>query len=219
MQKDKFKKYKKRNKDKRQGNKMKIGVKVGDVMTRKFISVRPDINVAKCAREMIKNRVGSLVIKENHRLRGILTEGDVIRTIANGKNLSAIEAKEIMTTKVVTIKPEKDMYEALVLMKKKKVRWLPVVVKGTTIGMLTIKDILRIEPSLFDIFVETTEIKEEAAKLRAARIGREQARERAAMAAGVTWIKEGDCQECGAYGILYNIDGKLLCEECRDRLG
>lgn len=198
---------------------MEIGIKIGDVMTRNFISIKPDINIAECAKEMIKSKVGSLVIKEDHHLKGILTEGDIIRAIANGKNLSTTKAKDIMTTSVVTIKPEKDMYEALVLMKKKKVRWLPVVVKDDIIGMLTIKDILRIEPSLFDSFVETTEIKEEAAKLRAARIGREEAKERAAMSAGVTWIKEGDCEECGAYGILYNVDGRLLCEDCRNELG
>ncbi len=197
---------------------MEVGIKVGDVMTREFVSVKPNISIVECAKEMIKNKVGSLIIKENHRLHGILTEGDIIRAIAKGMNLSTTKAKNIMTTKVVTIKPEKDMYEALVLMKKKKVRWLPVVVKGTAIGMLTAKDILRIEPSLFDTFVETAEIKEEAAKLRAAKIGRGEAKERAALAAGVAWIKEGDCQECGAYGILYNIDGMLLCEDCKDRL-
>jgi len=191
---------------------MKIGVKVGDVMTRSFISVSPEMSVAQCAKEMISKRVGSLIVKDNQHLRGIITEGDIIKEIAGKKNLSQVKAKEIMTRSVVSVSPSEDIYNALTKMRGKKVRWLPVTVKGRVIGMLTIKDILRIEPSLFEIVKEFTPIKEEAEKMKAIGLRKK----RAALASGELWSKEGECEECGAFGILYNLDGRMICEDCKD---
>jgi len=57
---------------------MKIGVKVGDIMTREFISVKPETSLLDCARKMIKKRIGSLILEEKGELRGILTERDII---------------------------------------------------------------------------------------------------------------------------------------------
>jgi len=194
---------------------MKIGVKVGDVMTRSFISVKKSSSILDCAKTMEKNNVGSLIIKEDGKLHGILTNGDIIKAIAQGKNIHKISAKEIMSKKMSIISPDKDMYDALVAMNKKKIRWLPVVEKGRVIGMLTIKDILRVEPSLFDIAVEGTQIREESKKLRAFEKSRKRA-ERDNLAIGTIWAREGECEECGNYGTLYRIDNALICGDCRN---
>ena len=191
---------------------MKIGVKVGDVMTREFIFVSPDTPVSVCSKIMIAKKVGSLIVKTGQKLEGITTEGDIIKAIAKSKNLSKIKARDIMTKNVMTIGPSEDMYEALKKMRGKKIRWLPVTVKGNVIGMLTVKDILRIEPSLFDIVSEFTPIKEEAEKFKAIALRKK----RKAEAEGELWSKEGECEECGAYGVLYNVDGRMLCEDCKD---
>jgi signal-transduction protein with cAMP-binding, CBS, and nucleotidyltransferase domain len=191
---------------------MKIGVKVGDVMTREFVSVSPETLVSLCAKEMMAKHVGSLIVKDNQHLKGILTEGDIVKAIAAKKNLVKIKAKDIMTKNVVAISPSEDMYNALIKMKGKKVRWLPVTVKGRVIGMVTVKDILRIEPSLFEIVREFTPIKEEEEKYEAINLRKR----RASLAKGDIWAKEGECDECGAFGLLYNIDGRLLCEDCKD---
>ena len=53
---------------------MDTGIKVGDLMTRNFIWVKPETDLKKCAKTMIKKRVGSLIIKEGDKLKGILTE-------------------------------------------------------------------------------------------------------------------------------------------------
>jgi signal-transduction protein with cAMP-binding, CBS, and nucleotidyltransferase domain len=191
---------------------MKIGVKVGDVMTREFVAVSPDLAVSLCAREMMAKHVGSLIVKENQHLKGIITEGDVIKAIAEKKDLAKIKAKDVMTKSVVSISPSEDMYNALIKMRGKKVRWLPVTVKGRVIGMLTVKDILRIEPSLFEIVKEFTPIKEEEEKYEAVKLRKK----RASLARGDIWAREGECDECGSFGLLYNIDGRLLCEDCKD---
>lgn len=192
------------------GNKTKIGVKVGDIMTRNFVSVKPDTSLIECAREMIKSHVGSLVVKESQSLRGLLTERDIVWAVVKKQDLSKIKANDIMTRRVVTINPSRDIYEATLKMRSAKVRILPVVVKDKVIGVVTIKDILKLEPSLFDIALESFRIREENVKL-----GRRKA---ALSGEGETWIKEGECSECGIYGLLYNIDGKLLCESCKDTI-
>jgi len=186
---------------------MKIGVKVGDVMTRNFVSVKPDVTVAQCSKEMISKKVGSLVVKTGNKLDGILTEGDIVKVIASNRDFSKMKAKDIMTKKIATIGPSADIYDALNVMKQKKIRWLPVTIKDEVIGMLTIKDILRIEPSLFDIVSEMNPIREEMEKMKAIKTRK---------GGGETWIKEGECDECESYGMLYNINGRMVCEECKE---
>jgi len=192
---------------------MKIGVKVGDVMTRNFVAVSPEISISECSKIMIANKVGSLIVKSAKQiLEGILTEGDIISVIAKSKNLEKIKAKDVMTKKVLTISPSEDMYEALKKMRGKKIRWLPVVIKDRVIGMLTVKDIIKIEPSLFDIVAEFQPIREEQEKLKAIKQRKKRMLEVGEEEKG----DEGQCEECGNYGPIYKVDGKTICESCKD---
>ena len=191
---------------------MKIGIKAGDVMTRTFVSVSPNTSAAECAKEMINKKVGSLIVSEKQKLVGILTEGDIIKAIAKMRNLTKIKAHEIMTKKVVSLSPSEDIYNALLKMKQKDRRWLPVTVKGHVIGMITVKDIVVIEPELYDMVAEFTPIKEEEKKLEMIELRKK----KKAMEMGEVWVKEGECQECEAYGVLYNKGGMLICEDCKD---
>lgn len=185
---------------------MKTGVKVGDIMTRDFISVKPETSILDCAKNMVKKRVGSLILKEGDKLKGIITEGDIIwvMTKKSRKELSKIKASEIAPKKLITISPSADLYQALQKMKKTKYRWLPVTLNGSVIGFLTIKDILRIEPSLFETASEIMQIREESEKLKRRRVG------------GV--FKEGLCEECGNFSLLYKVDNRMICEACRDAM-
>lgn len=187
----------------------KIGIKVGDIMTRNFVSVKPDTPISECAKEMVKKHVGSLVVKDQQHLRGILTERDIVWAVVKKQNLNNIKAKDIMTQRVVSITPAKDLSEAIDRIRKTRFRILPVVVKGRAIGVITVKDILRIQPTLAESLRESIEIKEETEKIK---------RSKAALTGETSWIKEGECSECGAYGLLYNMDNRLLCESCRDMI-
>ena len=184
---------------------MDTGIKVGDLMTRSFIHVSPDTDLKECARTMVKKRVGSLIIKEGDKLKGILTEKDIIWAIVKKSkhDLKNIKAKALMRRKVITIKPGADITDAMTKFRKKKVRRLPVVENGKLIGFLTTKDILRIDPGLFQMIAETLKIKEETAKLKRSDI---EARR-----------KQGICEECGDYDILYNDDAQWLCNKCYNK--
>jgi CBS domain-containing protein len=185
---------------------MKIGVKTGDIMTRNFISVSPDTSILDCAKKMVKKRVGSLILKEDNKLRGIVTEGDIIwaMTKKSRNELSKIKASEIAPKKLVTIKPSADLYQALQKMKRTKYRWLPVTLKGNVLGFLTLKDILRIEPSLFETASEIMQIREKSEKLKRRKAGES--------------FKEGTCEECGNFGIIYKVDSRTICEDCKDAM-
>ena len=195
---------------------MKLGIKVGDVMTRNFVRINPSTNLSKCADKMVKSRVGSLIITEKGALRGLLTNNDILRTVTEKKDISRISAESIMSKKVPTIKPERDLFDAILLMNKKKTRQLPVSNSRKVLGMLTFKDIIRIEPTLLDTMQNLSEIREAKSKHEAT--GIRAYRERKALASGLTWIREGECNECGEHGLLYNMEGDLLCEDCRDDL-
>src|SRR3989344_2032610 len=147
---------------------MKIGIKVGDIMTRDFVSVKPEISIEEAARTMIKKRVGSLILEQEKKLVGLVTERDILWAIVKMRNtnLNNVKVGDIANRKVITIHPSADLYEALEKMKKSKYRWLPVVIEGKITGFLTLKDIIKIEPSLFEIAREGFQIKEEQNKLK-----------------------------------------------------
>ena len=184
---------------------MDTGLKVGDIMTRNFIHVSADTNLRECAKTMIKKRVGSLIIKENDTLKGILTEKDIIWAVVkkSKKDLKDIKAKDLMRRKVITIKPGADITDAMTKFRKKKIRRLPVVQNKKLIGILTTKDILRIDPGLFQMIVETIKIKEETEKMKRSDTNVPR--------------KEGICEECGEYDILYHGERQSLCEKCYEK--
>jgi len=182
---------------------METGIKVGDLMTRNFIHATPDTNLRDCAKKMVKKRVGSLLIKEDDKLKGILTEKDIIWAIVKKSkhDLKNIKAKDLMKRKVVTIKPGADITDAMRKFKKKKIKRLPVVENGKLIGFLTVKDILKIGPELFQMIAETLKIREETKKLKRGRALR----------------KESTCEECGEFDILYKSEAQWLCESCYNK--
>jgi len=139
------------------------GVKIGDIMNRNMIFVKPNDNIMTCAEQMIKNRMGLVIVKDKDKI-GLLSKKDIIWALTKDADLKKIRAGDIMSRKIISINPSKDIYDGLLLMKKNNKRWLPVIEKGRLIGMLTIKDILRIEPSLFDIAVQNSNIRREKIK-------------------------------------------------------
>lgn len=185
---------------------MKTNIKVGDIMTRNFVSATQNTTILECVKIMTKKRVGSLIIKEGQKLKGIVTEGDIISAIARGVKLKE-KVSKIMTKRVITIKPSSDILKASRIMKKRKIRWLPVTVGENVIGLLTMKDLLKIEPALADITLQNIKIAEEKEKMRRVRTVNE-----------MKWVREGPCHECGVYDLLYKVGDRYLCERCKGKL-
>ena len=178
---------------------MKSGIQVADAMTINVISVTSDFTLSECAKIMDSNHIGAVVVKDNGASLGILTEKDIVRkAVARGVSVKKAKVKDFMETELITINPDADIYDALIKMRDKKIRQLLVVKKNEIVGLLTIKDILKIEPQLFELIVEKFELKEESRK-------------------PINRIipTEGICQECGEYSEkVREVKGTVLCESC-----
>lgn len=183
-------------------------IHIGDIMTKNFVHLSPDANLLMCAKLMVKKRVGSIVLRQGDDIQGIITEKDIIWALAKKRceNLGEVLAKEVATSKIVTIRPESDLDEALSKMIKKKVRRLPVVSNKKIVGYVTLKDILRFKPTLFESLEEFHHIKEETDKIK---------RSKSAMKGE---FLEAPCEECGNFDILRKSDGRMLCESCADEI-
>ena len=136
---------------------MKTGVKVVDAMTESPIIVNSKRSITYCAKKMLDSNVGSILVKEGEELLGILTEKDLVdKVVSKELNTSKTKVEEIMTKKesIVTISPSKDLYEAIVLMNEEGRRRLPVVDGEKVIGLLTYKDVLKLQPDLYYIYAQ-----------------------------------------------------------------
>lgn len=173
---------------------MKTGLTVADAMSVNPVTISNSKNILECARIMMKKKVGSLLIVKETTLEGILTEKDLVHFLAKGLNPETTKVKEIMIRKVQTIVPEEDLYEAIVRMKREKVRRLPVVSKKKLVGMLTLNDIMKIQPALFDLLREQANIRLQKKKEKSV---------------------EGTCEVCENFGKLYEVDDQYMCTECR----
>lgn len=145
---------------------MQTGYKVIDVMTNKPVVAEKSISLKDAANIMVNSNVNSLLITESGKAIGIITDEDLVRkVIAKGLDPKKIKINDVMATDLITIAPGKDIYEAMQVMRNHNIRQLPVLEKGKLVGFLTAKDILKIQPELFDLFIEKYELKEEQRKL------------------------------------------------------
>jgi len=147
---------------------MKTGIKVADAMTKKPIIVDPETPIHECSKLMLKEKVGSLIVRSSSKAIGIISEKDIVeRVVAKSLDPRKVLAKEIMSKRLITIKPHQDILEALQLMKIEKIRKLPVIDdEENFIGLLTTKDVLRLQPALIEIYLERLQIREHEDKLR-----------------------------------------------------
>ena len=83
---------------------MKTGVKVMDSMTHAPAVVKPSESLQKCAKLMLKKKLGNVLIIKNEKLKGIITEKDLIRAIvAKGLDPKKTQVEEIMIRTYKTI--------------------------------------------------------------------------------------------------------------------
>jgi CBS domain-containing protein len=137
------------------------GIQVADAMTTKPVTVRHGTSMINAVKVMSKERVGSLLVIAGEKLAGIVTERDLVHKLARGLTLhDPVERYMTPKASMIITEPDKDIYHAMLLMGEHGVRHLPVLEKGKVVGFLTAKDILKIEPDLFEIMAEKYEIRE-----------------------------------------------------------
>ncbi|HLC72332.1 MAG TPA: CBS domain-containing protein [Candidatus Nanoarchaeia archaeon] len=131
---------------------MLTGIRVREIMRNKVASAADSLSIMECAQKMAKIEVGSLVIEQNGKVQGIITEQDLARkALAKGLDPKTTKVGQLMTKKVYTIAPDQDIYEAVLKMGKEKIKHLPVVEQGVLKGIISYKDIIKMQPGLIEL--------------------------------------------------------------------
>jgi CBS domain-containing protein len=94
-------------------------------------------------RRMVDANVGALLVTDGGRVAGIVTERDYLRRVTlEGRTEEETRVREIMTTVVVTVRPDDSVELCNTLMHRHRIRHLPVVEGDRAEGMLSIRDVL-----------------------------------------------------------------------------
>jgi len=107
-------------------------------------SVEPDVAIIEALRTMAEKRVGALLVMENDKLIGIVTERDYARKVALEERSSRQSmVREIMSTRVLCARPDQTVQECMALMSDKRARHLPVLDHKKIIGVISIGDLVK----------------------------------------------------------------------------
>ena len=172
---------------------MRFNVLVGEVMKTDVKTARPEDDVEKAAKIMRDNEIGSVVVKSDKNVLGIVTTSDIVYKYVADKRGHKIQ--DIMTTDLVNISPRMNIEAAAKLMVKKNIEKLLVFDKGSLVGIITNNDILGVEPALFEVLLERMKM------------------------GGLPpsdMSEYAQCEACGNYDdSVGEIEGEYTCEECK----
>ncbi len=112
-------------------------------MSTKVVTVKATDKVSSALRLMVKHKIGSIVIVENAKPIGILTERDVSIRIAKGQDPRRMALRRVMSKPLITVGPSMEVWEAVELMVRKEILRLPVLEGDRLVGMVTERDVLR----------------------------------------------------------------------------
>jgi CBS domain-containing protein len=179
---------------------MTTRVLVRDIMNSPVISASPQHTIKNIATKMKEERIGSIVIMENGKAAGIVTDWDIVsNAVVKDVKPSEVKASDIMQT-LHTIEGEEGVTEAARVLRQHNIKRLGVVYKNRLVGIISASDVIAVTPDLVDV------ISEKAAVMRG-EIGRP--------AGNIS----GYCDECGEWSDLLQFnEGTFMCEECRGDL-
>jgi CBS domain-containing protein len=177
---------------------------VKDVMSSPVVTLDENESSNKAAAVMDQNDFGCVIVtnKAGNPI-GIITERDLVsRVLAKNLKPDTAQAKEIMTTPLVTIEPDATITEAARRMNRLDIRRLGVTYKGNLVGIISSKDILGVMPEMLEIIQEKSRIED---------ANRTEETEETPVS--------GYCDRCNIYSdSLKERNGQNICDECRIEL-
>jgi signal-transduction protein with cAMP-binding, CBS, and nucleotidyltransferase domain len=116
-------------------------VQVRDVMTQAAVTESRHDSLRSAAERMWREQTGSLLITEDGRLLGIITERDLLRAVALGADPDETSIDETMTADLFTVEPDMQLQDAARQMAARWIRHLPVVEAGQLLGVVSMRDV------------------------------------------------------------------------------
>jgi len=135
-------------------------MKLREIMTNSVVRINPEESVAVAARTLARHNIGMLpVCGGDGRLCGVVTDRDLVtRCIAAGRLPASTPVREVMTTNVVSARPDMDTGAAAYLQGRQQIRRLPVLENGRLCGMVSLGDLAQREETAYDATDALSEI-------------------------------------------------------------
>ncbi len=175
---------------------------VKEIMSRNPVIVNVKMPVNEAAKLMSSKGVSTLVVEDEGKYVGIVTDRDmIVKILAEDNDPRNTCVGEIMSHPIIMISGEESISTAARVMSRRRIRKLPVVQNGEMVGLLSENDIVRIAPDLVAIASEYSSLY---------RTGTGEPAEEYVV---------GRCEACGQYSLrLRSYQGMLVCPECYDSM-
>ncbi len=116
-----------------------LGDKGNDVL-----EIEADAPVLEAVRQMVDANVGSLLVKQDGEVAGIVSERDYLRRVArDGPTGDEVTVGEIMSSPLIVVSPETSIDECMALMTDRRIRHVPVVEGSEVVGIVSIGDVVK----------------------------------------------------------------------------
>jgi len=109
---------------------------VKELMKRPFV-VEKNISLAEAAKIMSSKNIGSLLLISGNKIKGIVTEKDLIRNFTKHEKIS-----QVMSSKIISIEPDESLDRAVEIMRDNKIKRLPVLDERKLVGIITLTDVM-----------------------------------------------------------------------------
>ena len=115
---------------------------VRDVMTKDPVAMSSDASVAEAAKAMSDLRIGTVVVMEQDKPCGIVTDRDItVRAVATGGDPSTIRLADICTRDIAAVGPDQSVGDAIQLMKSRDIKRLVVMTDSKLEGIVSLGDL------------------------------------------------------------------------------
>lgn len=121
-------------------------LRVRDLMSHSVLAGVAGQTLGEAAAAMRARRVGALIVNGNGRVGGILTERDLLRAMADRRDPTRVLVSEYMTPNPLVVESSEDVDRAAAMMRRRRIRHLPVVDHGHLVGFLSVRDLLARPP-------------------------------------------------------------------------
>lgn len=134
-------------------------MKISTVLATKgatVFTVRADATLSRAVTLLVQHNIGALVVmNEQAKLTGIISERDVVRALARGENALAQRVGDVMTAAVIVASPQDDLRSVMNTMTQKRIRHLPVLEQGQLVGIVSIGDMVKAQLDEYEGRIDT----------------------------------------------------------------
>jgi CBS domain-containing protein len=123
---------------------------VSDILEAKgsdVLHIESSATVFEAIKRMVNENVGSLLVIERGKLRGIVTERDYLRRVAiQGRNERDTLVRDIMSAPIIYVSPETSIEQCMAVMTERRIRHLPVLDEDhDVVGLISIGDVVKFQ--------------------------------------------------------------------------